>query len=104
MPTPARLAIVFLLLAPAWLSAQRGPTKAEVAPLVETETVTPGSDVRVALQVELPDGYHMNSNKPRDSSLIPVVVSVPSPDQAMPDGVSLAEIVFPSPTDLKQRG
>jgi cytochrome c biogenesis protein CcdA/DsbC/DsbD-like thiol-disulfide interchange protein len=86
------------------LSAQRGPAKADVTPLVERETVTPGSDVHVALQIELPEGYHMNSNKPRDPSLIPVVVTVPSPDQQMPDGVSLGEIVFPTPTDLKQRG
>ena len=94
MRTSARLgALLILLLAPGILSAQRGPAKADVAPLVETETATPGSEVHVALRVQLPEGYHMNSNKPRDPMLIPVVLTVPAPDQSLPEGVSVAEIV-----------
>jgi thiol:disulfide interchange protein DsbD len=105
MRTSARLgALLILLLAPGILSAQRGPAKADVAPLVETETATPGSEVHVALRVQLPEGYHMNSNKPRDPMLIPVVLTVPAPDQSLPEGVSVTEIVFPKPTDLEQRG
>lgn len=84
--------------------AQRGPAKAELTPLIETETVVPGSEVRVALQVQLPEGYHMNSNKPRDPMLIPVVLTIPAPDQQLPAGVTLKEIVFPAPADLQQRG
>ncbi len=98
------LAAVLLLSSTAFLSAQRGPAKADLSPLVETATVTPGSDVRVVLQVQLPEGYHMNSNKPRDAMLIPVVLTVPSPDQPLPAGITVSEIVFPAPTDLVQRG
>jgi thioredoxin:protein disulfide reductase len=102
-----RLAIValFALLAAAvGLRAQGGPGRATLTPLVETDTVAPGSEVRVALQVELPEGYHMNSNKPRDPMLIPVVLSVPPASGALPPGITVSEIVFPAPTDLVQRG
>ena len=104
MRIAARLLVVLLTAGSALLSAQGGPARAALTPLVETGTVTAGSEVRVALQVELPEGYHMNSNAPRDPMLIPVVLSVPSPDQALPPGITVSEIVFPQPTDLKQRG
>ncbi len=105
MRNTARLALLAVLLfATAPLFAQRGPAKADLTPLVETETVTPGSDVRLALTVQLPEGYHMNSNKPRDPLLIPVVLTIPAPDQALPAGVTVSEIVFPAATDLDQRG
>ncbi|MFN7985189.1 MAG: protein-disulfide reductase DsbD family protein [Vicinamibacterales bacterium] len=105
MRITARLALLAVLLfATAPLFAQRGPAKADLTPLVETDTVTPGSDVRLALTVQLPEGYHMNSNKPRDPLLIPVVLTIPAPDQALPAGVTVSEIVFPAATDLDQRG
>ncbi|MGE3957998.1 MAG: cytochrome c biogenesis protein CcdA [Vicinamibacterales bacterium] len=99
----ARLVILAVLCSTAGLLAQ-APGKAELSPLVERASVTPGSEIRVALQVELPEGFHMNSNKPRDPMLIPVVLTVPAPDQALPAGISVKEVVFPAPTDLKQRG
>ena len=105
MRNTARLVFVAVLMSVAApLFAQRGPAKADLAPLVETETVTAGSDMRIALTVKLPEGYHMNSNKPRDPLLIPVVLTIPAPDQALPAGVSVSEIVFPAATDLDQRG
>jgi cytochrome c biogenesis protein CcdA/thiol-disulfide isomerase/thioredoxin/DsbC/DsbD-like thiol-disulfide interchange protein len=106
MRNRSRLAslVVFLALLSARLPAQ-APAKAELTPLVETEAVTPGSEIHVALKVQLPEGYHMNSNKPRDPMLIPVVLSVPpTADQQLPAGITVSEIVFPTPTDLKQRG
>jgi thiol:disulfide interchange protein len=54
--------------------------------------------------VELPEGYHMNSNKPRDPLLIPVVLTIPPADQSLPSGISVSEVVFPAATDLNQRG
>ena len=105
MRTSARLvAALLFLLAPAVLVAQRVPAPADLAPIVETETITPGSEVHVALQVTLPEGFHMNSNKPRDPLLIPVVLSIPGPKQEpLPAGVSVTELVFPEARDLKQR-
>ena len=106
MRTSARLAVaLLLLLSPAPLVAQRAPAPADIVPIVETETVAPGSDVHVALQVTLPEGFHMNSNKPRDPLLIPVVLSIPGPkQQPLPAGVSVTELVFPEARDLDQRG
>ena len=41
------------------------------SPLVEADGVHAGADARAALQVTLPDGFHVQSNKPRDPHLIP---------------------------------
>jgi cytochrome c biogenesis protein CcdA/thiol-disulfide isomerase/thioredoxin len=49
--------------------------------------------------VRLPEGLHVNSNTPRDPSLIPVVLSIEPPP-----GISVTEIVYPEPTDLVQQG
>jgi thioredoxin:protein disulfide reductase len=58
-----------------------------------------GDVVRGALAVSLPEGFHVQSNKPRDPSLIATELSVDTPA-----GVSTKEIVFPAPVDLKQQG
>src|SRR2546427_3757441 len=76
----------------------RGVT-AEVSPIVGADGVHAGSVVRAALQVALPEGFHVQSNKPRDPSLIPTALTVDPPA-----GISVAEIVFPNPIDLKQIG
>ena len=91
---------VALTLAGATLGAQSGPAKADVLSLLETAQVAAGSQVHAALQVTLPDGFHTNSNKPRDASLIPLTLRF----DALPPGVAATELVFPEATDLKQRG
>ncbi|MBI2186470.1 MAG: thioredoxin family protein [Acidobacteria bacterium] len=53
----------------------------------------------MALRVVLPEGLHVNSNQPKDPSLIPIVLTVDPPA-----GVSVAEIVYPEATDLVQQG
>jgi thiol:disulfide interchange protein DsbD len=92
-------AIVVFSLASLPAGAQ-APAKADVTPLVETMAAAPGTDVRAALSVRLPDGLHANSNKPRDPSLIPVTLRF----DALPPGVSVTEVVFPEATDLVQQG
>ena len=79
--------------------AQLSRVRADLTPLVESETVATGSDLRAALRIRLPEGYHVNSNKPRDELLIPTELTVQPPA-----GVSVSEIVYPASTDLKQRG
>jgi cytochrome c biogenesis protein CcdA len=71
-----------------------------VTPLLEVAPAAAGTKVHAALQVRLPDGFHTNSNKPRDPSLIPITVRF----GPLPDGVTVSEIVFPEATDLAQRG
>jgi cytochrome c biogenesis protein CcdA len=79
--------------------AQIRRPKAEVTPIAERESVRPATDVRVALQVSLPEGLHVQSNKPRDKSFIPTVLSIDAPA-----GVTVSEIVYPTSVDLKQTG
>ncbi|HVG77170.1 MAG TPA: hypothetical protein VNF03_03465, partial [Patescibacteria group bacterium] len=50
--------------------AQLRRIPAEITPLVESDGVRPGTTVRVALRIALPAGFHVQSNKPRDPSLI----------------------------------
>jgi thioredoxin:protein disulfide reductase len=94
------LLVIVILTLSASVRAQLGPPKAQVTPLVETAEVKPGTPVRAALQVHLPEGYHTNSNQPRDPNLIPISVTFDPP----PDGITLTEVVFPPATDLAQRG
>jgi thioredoxin:protein disulfide reductase len=104
--SPVRPSLTFLALATALISAspdvaraQLVRPKATVAPVVETAGVQAGGSVRVALRVSLPDGFHVQSNKPRDPSLIPTVLSVDPPA-----GVSGDEVVYPPSSDLNQVG
>jgi len=93
------LATCLTLSASGAATAELRRVAADITPIVESEGARPGSVVRAALIVRLPEGYHVNANKPRDPSLIPTVLTI---DQ--PAGVSVIEIVYPSPTDLKQAG
>jgi len=95
----ARLTVlVWVLLPAAALLAQDGPPpRAQVTPILEQESAAPGSTVRTAVRVSLPEGLHANAHKPRDPSLIPVVLTVNAPS-----GVTVEEIVYPEPTDLRQ--
>jgi thiol:disulfide interchange protein DsbD len=105
MPTRRRFSGHSLLIAAALALAAvtvghaQQRVRAELAPIVDADGVHPGKQVRAALQIRLPDGYHVNSNKPRDAFLIPIALTV-SP----PAGVTVTEIVYPKPTDLKQKG
>ena len=95
----ARLTILVCVLIPAAvLVAQDGPPpRAQVTPLLEQDSAAPGDAVRVAVRVSLAEGLHANANKPRDPSLIPLVLTVNAPA-----GVTVEEIVYPEPTDLRQ--
>ena len=91
-------ALALLIVAPTLTWAQfRGPS-AELTPLVESEARA-GGTARAALQVRLPPQLHVQSNAPRDPSLIPTELTF-SP----PVGVRATEIVFPKATDFKQEG
>jgi cytochrome c biogenesis protein CcdA/thiol-disulfide isomerase/thioredoxin len=75
------------------------PPSATLTPLVERDPVQAGATARVALQVSLPEGLHVQSNRPRDPNLIPTTLTVQPPD-----GISPTEIVFPPPIDFDQAG
>jgi thiol:disulfide interchange protein DsbD len=80
-------------------SAQVRRPRADVTPLVVADSVHAGGPVRVALKVTLPEGLHTQSNKPRDETLIPTVLTFDAPS-----GVTVDEIVWPPAQDLNQIG
>jgi thioredoxin:protein disulfide reductase len=90
-------AILAVLAALAHAQFQR--PKASVSPVLEADGVQAGKTIRAALQVGLPEGLHVQSNTPRDPSLIPTTLTIDAPA-----GVSVVEIVYPAATDLKQVG
>lgn len=98
---PVRLAgaIVALLLGVVPATAQLRRIPAQITPLVETTGARAGSTVRLALRVALPDGYHVQSDKPRDPSLIATELNIEAPA-----GVQVEELVFPPAEDFKQEG
>jgi thiol:disulfide interchange protein DsbD len=95
----AWLLVFALLLGAATGHAQVRIPRAEVAPLAGADAAAAGGATRLALQVTLPEGFHVNANKPRDPSLIPIVLTVEPPA-----GVTITEIVYPVPTDFAQQG
>jgi thiol:disulfide interchange protein DsbD len=80
-------------------SGQMRRPKAEVAPYTAATTIAAGSTTRVALTVTLPEGLHVQSDAPRDPSLIPTVLTVEAPA-----GVTVRNLIYPAPTDFEQAG
>jgi thiol:disulfide interchange protein len=95
----ALAALLCLVLSAATAFAQGRLPRAEVWPVVELDAVPAGASARVALRVLLPEKLHANSNKPRDPSLIPTVLTV-----TPPPGITVEEIVYPPASDLVQKG
>ncbi|MGE0394136.1 MAG: thioredoxin family protein [Vicinamibacterales bacterium] len=98
-PGAALLVLAALVACAAGLSAQLRGIRAELEPLVEAPGVHAGTTVKAVLVVRLPEGYHTQSNKPRDPSLIATVLTVNPPG-----GVTVEEIVFPPAHDFVQAG
>src|SRR5688572_1033984 len=93
------LAGIALLLAAAPSYGQTRPPQATIAPFVEANGVRPASPIRVALTVTLPEGLHVQSDTPRDPSLIPTALTIDAPA-----GVRVTQLVFPHPADFAQQG
>jgi cytochrome c biogenesis protein CcdA/thiol-disulfide isomerase/thioredoxin len=93
------LAVLALLVVATSALAQLRRIPAEITPLVESDGVRAGSTIRAALKVALPDGYHVQSNKPRDPTLIATELNVEATA-----GVQVEEVVFPEAEDFKQEG
>lgn len=88
--------LVVVLAAGAGHAQLRG-VKADIAAVADA--ARPGASVRAALVAKLPEGYHVQSNKPRDPNLIPTVVTIDPPA-----GVTVGEIVYPPAVDAKLVG
>ena len=89
--------LVLALLIPREAGAQ--DKVVTLSPAVSSASARPGDRVRLALIVTIPDGLHMQSDKPRDRSLIGARIWI---DPA--SGVQIHEVVFPKPRDLPLEG
>jgi len=73
------------------------------APTFETTVVSariqPGVTAHLRLKVVLPDGLHVQSDKPRDPALVATSLTL-----SAPDGVSVLRTTYPKATDLAQPG
>jgi len=92
------LCSLFVLCAASVAEGQMRP-RAAVTPVVEHPAVQAGKPLRLALKVSLPEGLHTQSNKPRDPTVIPTVLTIDAPA-----GVTVDEIVFPPSTVFKVAG
>jgi thiol:disulfide interchange protein DsbD len=90
--------LLVLLALPGVALAQLRGIKADLTALVASDAPIGGA-VTAALQVRLPKELHVQSNTPRDPSLIPTVLTIDAPA-----GISVGEIVFPPAIDLEQVG
>jgi thiol:disulfide interchange protein len=91
-------AVALLLIWPQSAAAQLRGVKADLTPLVESDAAA-GTPVRAALQVRIPDRFHVQSDAPRDPTLIPTVLTVDAPE-----GIAVSEVVFPPSTEFEQKG
>jgi thiol:disulfide interchange protein DsbD len=92
------LGALAVLLMPIPLAAQ-GLAPLPITPLVERAAVHPGSAVRAILKIALPDGLHIQSDRPRDETLIPTAVRFrPTAD------LTVTEVVYPSTVEFSIPG
>ncbi len=104
MATPAvrpllLLALSLLLALPSSGAAQMMRPRAEVTARVDTHEVRAGRPVELSVRVVLPDTLHVQSNTPRDPSLIPTVLTIDAPT-----GVTVEQVTYPEAFDLEQLG
>jgi len=92
-------AAVAAALTAATASAQFRRPKADLTLLTDADAVRSGTSIRLALDVELPEGLHVQSHEPRDPSLIPTVLTL-----TPPAGVTIAEVVYPRAEDYRLAG
>ena len=81
------------------LGAQGPVPKADTRSIVSSDGVHAGTSVEVALKVRLPEGVHVQADKPRDPLLIPTALAI-----SAPAGVTVSEVVYPQTTDFVQAG
>ena len=91
--------VLWIAAAGAAVSAEQGPPVINVTPFAESESARPGTTVRLALRIAVPPGIHIQSDRPRDPSLIPAVLSIDAPS-----GVKFTDVVFPKSTEFRVAG
>jgi thiol:disulfide interchange protein DsbD len=72
---------------------------AEATAVAVVEPVRAGTTALVRLQVKVAKGFHIQSDKPRDPSLIPLTLTIDAPA-----GVSVSGLTFPPAKDFTLKG
>ena len=90
-----RLYLPAVLLVVGAVSAFAQGPQVQVRGLLESDAVHGGGIIHAAVEVKLPNGYHVNSNQPLDKYLIPTTLSL-----ELPKGVALGEIAYPDAINL----
>ena len=72
---------------------------AEATAVAIAEPVRAGTTVKAVLQVKVAPGFHIQSDKPRDPSLIPLTLTLDAPK-----GISVAGLTFPAAKDFLLKG
>ena len=80
-------------------ATQAPPIGLELTTLLESDAAHPGTTFRMALEVRLNPGFHVQSNEPLDEFLIPTELEL-----APPAGIEVASLAFPQPVMLEQAG
>ena len=73
--------------------------RADVTAVAPSGPVAPGESVLLTLCVHLPVGIHVQSDKPRDLSLIATTLAL-----TPPPGVTIDRVEFPAPHEFVQAG
>ena len=92
------IALALVSTAAPSLSAQPKRPRVELTTAIDAAGAT-GAGIKLLLNVKLPAGYHVQSDKPRDPLLIPTALTVKPPD-----GLKVDRIVYPAASDLAQSG
>jgi DsbC/DsbD-like thiol-disulfide interchange protein len=92
------IALALVSAAAPSLSAQPKRPRVELTTAIDAAAAT-GAGIKLLLNVKLPAGYHVQSDKPRDPLLIPTALTVKPPD-----GLKVDRIVYPAASDLAQPG
>lgn len=99
VPTGCLAAVAVLVIACGASGVAQSRPVAKLTSQVVSKTAAPGGTVQLSLRVALPEGLHVQANKPRDPALIATVLTVEPPK-----GVSLIDVVYPKATDFAQAG
>jgi DsbC/DsbD-like thiol-disulfide interchange protein len=92
------IALALVSTAAPSLSGQPRRPRVELTTAIDAAAAT-GAGIKLLLNVKLPAGYHVQSDKPRDPLLIPTALTVKPPD-----GLKVDRIVYPAASDLAQPG
>ena len=70
-----------------------------IAPVVEAASAPAGTTMRVALEINVPPGLHLQSDRPRDPSLIAARLALEPPD-----GIKFVDVAYPEAIDFRLIG